>query len=257
MSRNLVQCLIKRKKTDFVSGQLEQNIGKPKDLWKTLKSMGLSAKTSSDSKVCLKDGEKLSFDSKNNANAFCSFFSNLAGNLLKKLPTPPKKFGLDSVKLYYQNRKFDNLNLTLNPATQETVLKLLQNINTSKAAGLDKLAGKFLKDGASILVIPITQICNLSIKLSVFPQKCKTAKMTTLFKKGSKTENYRPISLLPLVSKIIEKIIHNQVENFLNSHNIIYKYQSGFRINHSTGSCLSFLSNKIKQGFEEGKLTQV
>ena len=52
--------------------------------------MGFSAKTSSDSKVCLKDGEELSFDSKNNGNAFCSFFSNLAGNLLKKLPTPPK-----------------------------------------------------------------------------------------------------------------------------------------------------------------------
>ena len=153
--------------------------------------------------------------------------------------------------------KFANLNLTLNPATPETVLKLLQSINTSKAAGLDKLAGKFLKDGASILVIPITQICNLSIKLSVFPKKCKTAKMTPLFKKGSKTEvkNYRPISLLPLVSKIIEKIIHNQVESFLHSHNIIYKYQSGFRKNHSTGTCLSFLSNKIKQGFEEGKLT--
>ena len=90
--------------------------------------MGLSAKTSSDSNVCLKDGDELSFDSKNNANAFCSFFSNLAGNLLKKLPTPPKKIGLDSVKLYYQNLKFDNLNLTLNPATPETVLKLLQNI---------------------------------------------------------------------------------------------------------------------------------
>ena len=182
--------------------------------------MGLSAKTSSDSNVCLKDGEELSFDSNNNANAFCSFFSNLAGNLLKKLPSPPRKFGLDSVKLYYQNLKFGNLNLTLNPANPETVLKLLQSINASKAAGLDKLAGKFLKDGASILVIPITQICNLSIKLSVFPQKCKTAKMKPLFKKGSKTEvkNYRPISLLPLVSKIIEKIIHSQVESFLHSH---------------------------------------
>ena len=198
-----------------------------------------------------------SFDSKNNANAFCSFFSKLAGNVLKKLPTPPKKFGLDSVKLYYQNRKFDNVNLTFNPATQETVLKLLHSINTSKAAGLDKLAGKFLKDGASILVIPITQICNLSIKLSAFPKKCKTAKLTHLFKKGSKSEAkyYRPISLLPLVSKIIEKIIHNQVENFLNSHNIIYKYQSGFRTNHSTNSCLSYLSNKIQNGFEEGKFT--
>ena len=77
------------------------------------------------------------------------------------------------------------------------------------------------------------------------------------FKKGSKTEakNYRPISLLPLVSKIIEKIIHNQTESFLEKHEIIYKYQSGFRKNHSTNSCLSYLSNKIQKGFEEGNLT--
>ena len=122
---------------------------------------------------------------------------------------------------------------------------------------MDKVAGKFLKDGSSILVTPITEICNLSIKLSTFPNKCKPAKLKPLFKKGSKTEakNYRPISLLPLVSKIIEKIIHNQTESFLEKHEIIYKYQSGFRKNHSTNSCLSYLSNKIQKGFEEGNLT--
>ena len=59
-------------------GSTQRTGQRPKDLWKTLKSMGISAKTTSDSNVCLKDGEELSFDSKNNANAFCSFFSNLA-----------------------------------------------------------------------------------------------------------------------------------------------------------------------------------
>ena len=154
---------------EFVTGQLEQNIGKPKDLWRTLKSMGLSAKSSSVTKICLKDGEKLSFDSKTNANTFCNFYSNLAGELLKKLPTPPKIFGLDTVKLYYQNRNIDNLNFALNYTIEEIVLKILQDINTTKAAGLDKIAGKFLEDGSSILVTPITEICNLSIKLSTFP----------------------------------------------------------------------------------------
>ena len=256
-AKNLAQRLIKRKKKDFVTGQLEQNIGKPKDLWKTLKSMGLSSKANSNTKICLKDGEKLSFDPKTNANTFCSFFSNLANDLLKKLPTPPKKFGMDTVKLYYQKQNYNNLNFQLNQTTEEIVLKLLQSINSSKAAGLDNLAGKFLKDGASILVTPITEICNLSIKLSTFPEKCKPAKLKPLFKKGSKTEakNYRPISLLPLVSKIIEKVIHNQVESFLSNHSIIYKYQSGFRTKHSTNACLSYLSNKALKGFEDGNLT--
>ena len=93
--------------------------------------------------------------------------------------------------------------------------------------------------------------------LSTFPSKCKPAKLKPLFKKGSKTEakNYRPISLLPLVSKIIERIIHNQVESFLEKHKIIYKYQSGFRRNHSTNTCLSYLTNKIQKGLVEGSLT--
>ena len=147
-ARNIVQRLIKKKKKEFVTGQLEQNIGKPKDLWKTLKSMGLSAKSNSDTKICLKDGEKLSFDPKTNANTFCSFYSNLAGDLLKKLPTPPKKFGLDTVKLYYQNRNINNLNFAFNYTTEEIVLKILQSINTTKASGLDGVAGKFLKDGS-------------------------------------------------------------------------------------------------------------
>ena len=81
--------------------------------------MGLSGKSSSDSKMCLKDGQKLSFDSKTNANTFCNFYSNLAGELLKKPPTPPKKFGLDTVKLYYQNLNIDNLNFALDYTTEE------------------------------------------------------------------------------------------------------------------------------------------
>ena len=68
-------------------------------------------------------------------------------------------------------------------------------------------------------------------------------------------KNYRPISLHPLVSKIIEKVIHDQTLNYLDENNIIYKYQSGFRSNHSTNSCLSYLCNKVQKGFERGMLT--
>ena len=82
-------------------------------------------------------------------------------------------------------------------------------MDENKDAGLDNLSGKFLKDGATVLAKLISQICNLSIKYSIFPSDCKIAKLKPLFKKGSKTDpqNYRPISLLPLVSKIIEQVI--------------------------------------------------
>ena len=100
-------------------------------------------------------------------------------------------------------------------------------------------------------------MCNLSISLSTFPGKCKIAKLKPLYKKGSTTEpkNYWPISLLPLISKLIEKIIHEQTQKYLSDHNILYKYQSGFGTHHSTDTCLSHLNDKILHGFDQGKIT--
>ena len=108
---------------------------------------------------------------------------------------------------------------------------------------MDKLPGTFLRDGTAVIAVPLTQIINLSIVTSKFPDLCKIAKLIALFKKGSRTEakNYRPISLLPLLSKLFEKVIHIQIEKNLNSSDILYTYQSGFRPKHSTESCLTHL----------------
>ena len=97
-----------------------------------------------------------------------------------------------------------------------TILKLLKQLNPAKSAGIDNLTGKFLKEGAPVLASPITDLVNLSISLSLFPGDCKIAKLKPIYKKEAKTKpkNYRPISLLPLLSKIIERMIHNQHKNF-------------------------------------------
>ena len=89
-SRNKVQRMIKDKKKNFVIGKLNDNIGKPKELWKSLKSLGLPSKESSSATICLEKDGILSFDPKTNAEIFKDFYSNLANNLVKKLPTPPK-----------------------------------------------------------------------------------------------------------------------------------------------------------------------
>ena len=74
------------------------------------------------------------------------------------------------------------------------------------------------------------------MRLDTFPSQCKIAKIKPLFKKGIKTEtkNYRPISLLPLISKVIEKSIHGQMQDYIQRNELLYKYQSGFRANYST-----------------------
>ena len=97
----------------------------------------------------------------------------------------------------------------------------------------------------------------LSISHGIFPNACKVAKLKPFFKKGKKFNgsNYRPILLLPLISKIIEKVVHNQTNEFLSANKILHNYQSGFRTNHSINLCLSSLPHKILKGFDEGLLT--
>ena len=100
------------------------------------------------------------------------------------------------------------------------ILDLLSKTNISKAAGIDNLSGTFIKDGAESIANHFTKIINLSIASSLFPDLCKIAKLIALFKKGLRTEakNYRPVSLLPLFSKIFDKVVQIQTEKFLNDN---------------------------------------
>ena len=102
----------------------------------------------------------------------------------------------------------------------------------------------------------MTELCNLS-KAS-FPDDCKQAKLKPLLKKGSKEEpkNYRPISL-PQISKVIEQIVHEQIQDYLDENKILYRNQSGFRPHHSTDTCLSYLSDQIVQGLENSIFTGI
>ena len=130
----------------------------------------------------------------------------------------------------------------------------MKDLNPPNAAGIDNLSGKFLIDSANILARPISQLCNLSIKHNLFRRSCKIAKVKPLLKKGSKTDpqNYRPISVLPILTKNIARFIHDQTQESLSKNKILYRFQSGFPKNYSTNSCLGHLTDKITIGFEKG-----
>ena len=134
--------------------------------------------------------------------------------------------------------------------TEKKVLEALQFMDISKAAGIDKISGRFLKDGSNILAKPIAKMCNISISSGLFPSDYKFAKLKPIYKKESRTnsEKFRPISLSALISKVIER----QVDNFLLQNNISYNYQSGFRKNNPTDHCVSFLNDKILKDFSKG-----
>ena len=190
--------------------KLNECIGKPKESRKALKSLGLPNKTSSCEVSAVKVNKTVQHDTNLVLGGFKDYYSNLAGNLLKKLPKPPNKFTLNSVFQHYKcTIQSDSFNLATAP--KNTILTIFKNTEVYKAAGLDNLSGRFLKDGAKVLATPITDLCNISITPGKFPDSCKLAKLKPMYKKGSLTEacNHRFISLLLLISKVIEKVIHD------------------------------------------------
>ena len=101
------------------------------------------------------------------SKVFKDFFSDLAKSFLDKLPDPSNKYNLESVFLYYLNFALPEL-FHIKSTSEKKVFKIMENIDISKTSSIDKLPGRFLKDGAKILSKPISEICNLSISQGIF-----------------------------------------------------------------------------------------
>ena len=129
-------------------------------------------------------------------------------------------------------------------------LILYQNHRPQALLLIVMMLAKFLRDGAEVLPLSLGNIINLSIKLLTFPEEYKIAKLNPTFKNRARTDakNYRPIFLLPLASKILEKSIHFQIEDYLKKKKLIYMCQSGFRTNHSTDFCVAQLIDFVTTG---------
>ena len=168
-----MQKLIKTKKKTLFEEKLKANVGKPKELWKALKSLGLPSKKTASTNICLKDKTEVTFDSSSISEIFKSFYSTLASNLVKQLPPPKNRFDLKSVEKYYSSFNFSENKLSFERVSPESVLKTLKNLDTNKASGMDNISGKFLKDGAKILAVPISQIIIFLFQYRCFQMPAK------------------------------------------------------------------------------------
>ena len=121
------------------------------------------------------------------------------------------------------------------PISENFVRTGLQQLSTNKATGLDDLSSYFLKIAASSISPSLTAIFNLSISSGVFPNLWKTANVSPLHKDGSLFDrsNYRPISVLAVVSKILERHVHQTFYYFLSQHDLLLDSQFGFRSSRS------------------------
>ena len=134
------------------------------------------------------------------------------------------------------------------------VFLLLDNLDCKKSFGVDKLHPYLASVAAFQIFRPVTYIINLSIKQGIFPDNLKIAKVIPIFKQGSRLlcDNYRPISVLPTLSKIFEKCIYYQLISYFSSENIIIPNQYGFKPGSTTMDCLVDLIEEISTSLDQG-----
>ena len=138
--------------------------------------------------------------------------------------------------------------------TTAELMSVLKKVKASKAPGLDKISSKLLKAAGDSIIESLMYLFNLVLNTGIFPDDMKLAKVTPIYKSGERTNcgNYRPISIISVVAKILEKIIYNQIFDFLKQNSILVIQQSGFRPLHSTETTLLHSANQCLINMDKG-----
>ena len=140
--------------------------------------------------------------------------------------------------------------------SSKEVEQQLKSVKRNKATGLDDLKPGLIKDPAELISAPLVHLINLSLRTSTFPTDWKVAKVIPIHKSGahSNPDHYRPISMLPVISKIIEKTIHRQLITFLDKNHLLTKFQFGFRPKLSSEYAAIILLDSIRNNVDKYKL---
>ena len=143
----------------------------------------------------------------------------------------------------------------LSPVTSEEIVIEINNLNTSKSTGPYSIPISLLKALHSNLCKPPKILYNCSFNTGIVPNKLKLAKIIPLFKAGCQSgiNSYRPIALLSVFDKILEKSMYKRLIRYIENKNILFKNQFGFRSNHSTIQAILSITDKIQQAIENKK----
>lgn len=256
--RNKVNLDIKKSKRSFLSTRINSAKKKSKIVWDTLRHV-VPGKSKNNEINCIKSDSGEHTQPKDIANVLNYHFANVGPNLASKIIDSIENV---SVLNDFNNDAHNDQNNNLfrcKPVSEDYVLKHIKSLSDKKATGLDNMPAKLLKIASEYIARPVTHIVNLSMFTSMFPLKWKCARICPIYKKGDCTNacNYRPISILPVISKILERAVFDQLYPFLNDNNMIYDKQSGFRPNHSTNTALINITEDWYNSIDKGEYVGV
>ena len=242
--RNRVNREVKKAKRDYFQTYFRNNLNNMKKTWQGIKEIiNINNRSSAKISQLSLNGRQLSSNDEM-ANAFNNFFTNVGPNLDKNIPNPRR----DRSPAFYLKSRVPT-SFLISPTNPNEIGDLISNLDDSKSSGPSFIPIKLLKLVSAEVAIPLSDIFNTSFNEGIFPELNKIAKVVPIHKSGSTKDvnNFRPISLLSVFSKLLEKLMANRVNTFIELHSIIYPQQFGFRSSCSTSHSLISIIETIRK----------
>lgn len=235
--RNFCNKLLKRLKHAYEKTELQKAKNNPKETWKVIKNIIQSNSTDNTPSKLLNIGP----DKNASVNMINNYFANIGIDLAQKILSNRQNLTNTEGDVSVRD------SLVLMPTDECEVEQIIRTLRCDAAAGWDEIPTKLLQKCSNCLVPAITHICNIAMSSGVFPKVFKRAIVHPIFKSGDRDDvnNYRPISVLPALSKVLEKLLNIRLISFLNRNDILAPNQFGFREGKSTEDCVSSLVDKI------------
>lgn len=198
--------------------------------------------------ITLRNNDQVITDAKLIAETFALFFTTNCNKAL--LDHFGQNLSLPCTTSYHIN-----ITMPFNPISENDVYKLVAKLKNKNTAGNDGINSKILKIMFPFISLPLTSMINSSVQYGIFPEMMKTALVIPLHKKGDVQiiDNYRQISLLTEISKILERVVYNLIISFIENHNLLTESQHGFRSNKSVETASYHLLNYVYSELDQGK----
>lgn len=241
-SKILQKCIYTSRKNANIKF-INENENKCKAVWKVIKDE-IKNNNSKDSIEHIQIGNLVVTDPMEIATAFNNHYINIPRTSNTDVKVSPIKSSAAH-------------SMFLKPVSENEVRTEITSLKNSNSEGYDEINTKIIKTCTNELSAIITHLINLSFSLGIFPEALKVSIVKPLFKKGEKSDvnNYRPITLIPILSKIFEKCMYKRLIDYCNKFNIIKKEQFGFQKNKSTTLAIFTLLKNVMTNINQNRLT--
>ena len=237
--------LKKKCKRDYYQEYFNKNCSNSKKVWSGINKL-LNRGRKKQGTIFLEENGLIS-DPYKVANKFNDFYCNVAEKLCDKIPQVNNKYQ-DYLKNPNKNK------LTLKETTPDEIVKIINDLDGKKSGDIYNISPDLVKLNSQIIAQILTIIFNKSVQEGCFPTAMKKAKIIPIYKGESvlSVGNYRPISLLPIFSKIFERLIYNRLIDFITENNVLSKLQFGFQKNKSTEQAVTSIVSSLDNARSKG-----